>query len=157
MRSIWKVEEAYKNCIVSTGFSVLNPNNGVDVDLLYYVLSSDAFLDEVQKNSIGVSYPAISDSRLMNLKIAMPKYDLGRNIVKKLDKKKREFDNIIGKCQEKIVILQNLKQSLIEEVVTGKVNVQDIEIPEYDVVELEIDEDLENTDVNMEEGEEEWD
>ena len=127
------------------------------MDLLYYVLSSDAFLDEVQKNSIGVSYPAISDSRLMNLKIAMPKYDLGRNIVKKLDKKKREFDNIIGKCQEKIVILQNLKQSLIEEVVTGKVNVQDIEIPEYDVVELEIDEDLENTDVNMEEGEEEWD
>ena len=57
----------------------------------------------------------------------------------------------------KIVILQNLKQSLIEEGVTGKVNVQDIEIPEYDVVELEIDEDLENTDVNMEEGEEEWD
>lgn len=153
LRSIWKVEEAYKNCIVSTGFSVLHPNNGVDVDLLYYVLSSDAFLDEVQKNSIGVSYPAISDSRLMNLKIAMPKYDLGRNIVKKLDKKKREFDNIIGKCQEKIVILQNLKQSLIEEVVSGKVNVQDIEIPEYDVVELEIDEDLENTDVNMEEGE----
>ena len=49
LRSIWKVEVAYKNCIVSTGFSVLHPNNGVDVDLLYYVLSSDAFLDEVQK------------------------------------------------------------------------------------------------------------
>ena len=57
----------------------------------------------------------------------------------------------ISKLYEEIEKLKTLKHSLISEVVTGKVDVRNIEIPTYEKVETNIDEDFEDEDAEIEE------
>ena len=63
-----------KDVIVSTGFAVLSPH-GVDSKYLEYYFKSKRFCDEVIRESIGIAYPAIDTSKLMRIKILVPKYE----------------------------------------------------------------------------------
>lgn len=55
------------------------------------------------------------------------------------------MQDIISVCQQEISVLQEFKARLISDVVTGKIDVRDIDIPEYEFVEEDSDgEDEEN-------------
>lgn len=58
--------------IASTGFAVLTPRGNVHPELLGYILQSGNFTDRVSSDSTGTAYPAISESALGRLKIALP-------------------------------------------------------------------------------------
>lgn len=135
LKSIYKIKSREKDCIVSTGFSVLEIDPKHNIDYIYFVLLSDEFLDNVQRVSYGVSYPAISDSQLMNLKLSIVE-DRGKQdeIVEKLFRLQKTVDKNIKNIQSQINNLQQLKKSLISEVVTGKIDVRNVIIPEYDKV-----------------------
>lgn len=132
LKSIYKIKSREKDCIVSTGFSVLEIDPKHNIDYIYFVLLSDEFLDNVQRVSYGVSYPAISDSQLMNLKLSIVE-DKGKQdeIVEKLFRLQKTVDKNTKNIQSQINNLKLLKQSLISDVVTGKMDVRNISIPEY--------------------------
>lgn len=132
LKSIYKIKESEKDCVVSTGFSVLEAKNDANTDYLYLKLSTQKFLDEVQRNSIGISYPAISDSKLLSLKISFEK-DLNKQniIADKLINIKKKVRDLLDLENKKINNLKQLKQSIISDVVTGKIDVRNIEIPKY--------------------------
>ena len=60
-----------KDVIVSTGFAVLTPRN-INSSFLAYLTKSNYFVNLVSAHSVGVSYPAINSSVLVNLKIVIP-------------------------------------------------------------------------------------
>ena len=113
--------------IVSTGFAVLRPKrNVIDSDYLAFVIQSNDFVSEVEAVSVGVSYPAINTSALMNIKI--PLYDLTtqNKIASYLDEKCKRVDLLISAENEQLARLANYKKSIIYEYVTGKKRVKGV-------------------------------
>ena len=142
--------------IVSTGFSVLRPKDGIYPPLLSYALSCDYFINSVIKNSVGVSYPAISDRKLLSLKLALPaSYKEQVELYDYITKLTASTDSAINYINNMIKELQELKERIISDAVTGKIDVRDIEIPEYEFVEEDtrINDEEDNEKVEEEENE----
>ena len=72
--------------IVSTGFAVIRPRH-IDNDYMAYTLLAPPFIEEVMSRSVGVSYPAIKPSSLMDIKICVPPLTEQRSIASFLDAK----------------------------------------------------------------------
>ncbi len=160
LKSMCYVSEDLDGFIASTGFAVLTPSSSeVHPRLLSYVLSADYFLSSVSKSSTGVSYPAISDSKLLALKIALPS-DLNeqREMEAQIQEKTQKFDIAISRLNKEVELLIEYRTTLISDVVTGKVDVRGIEIEEPVHFEEDLDEldegELENLEID-EGGEEE--
>ena len=64
--------------------------------------------------------PNISQDIIRNMKIAVPSFIEQKDIVDYLDRKCSSLNNSISKAQHQVDLLQEYKQSLITEVVTGK-------------------------------------
>lgn len=103
---------------VSTGFCVIRPQKCMDSGYLKYFCSSELFTSEVSACSVGISYPAINASTLMDFHIINPPLAVQHKIVRVLDEKCNHVDSLIANVQAQIEKLKTYKQSLITEVVT---------------------------------------
>lgn len=75
-------------------------------------------------------------------------------IVRFLDSRMSDFNRIISLRKQQIEELEDLKTRLISDVVTGKIDVRDVKIPSFDMVEEDIeDQVLENNDETDASGE----
>lgn len=136
LRSVCFLQEQYEGCIASTGLSVLTPKSGVMPELLGYALTSDNFISQVIKESIGVSYPAISDNKLMCLKVVFPSNPSEQKcLVERLYNMNQLTNSAIKTTESQIESLQALKIRVIADTVTGKIDVRNITVPEYEHVE----------------------
>jgi len=72
LRAVFYFDSDVNNLICSTGFAVLTPKGKVYPPLLGILIQSDNFINLVIKESIGVAYPAISETKLGKLKVAFP-------------------------------------------------------------------------------------
>ena len=116
-----------ENVIVSTGFAVLTPTK-VNSRYLGYMVKSEYFTNLVSAYSVGVSYPAINSTDLVNLDILIPSDEEQQQIADYLDKEISNINSIINKVSDNIVLLEEYKTSLIHHVVTGKIDVRGEEI-----------------------------
>lgn len=117
LKAIAKVKE--DDLIVSTGFAVLRAKN-INPSFLAYSTLSELFLGTVISESVGVSYPAINSSDIINIKLPVPPSDEQVEIAEYLDRRCGEIDKQIGAVTKQIELLREYKQALITEVVTGK-------------------------------------
>ena len=113
----------HDDLIGSTGFCVLRSSKKISEGYLSYAVRSEWFISDVVSNSDGVSYPAINPSDLVDLKITLPPQGEQILISNYLDKKTSQIDSLIGKEAKRIELLKEYRQSLISNVVTGKVRV----------------------------------
>ena len=85
------INDEYDNQICSTGFAVLRSNRErILPKYLYFIVSSTAFLDYVEANQEGTSYPAISDGRLKEFRFNLPSIETQSRLVFVLE----NFDKI---------------------------------------------------------------
>jgi len=133
LRSVCFINHDIEHCIVSTGFSVLTPKKNIVLpELLSFVLSTDHFINKTISNSIGVSYPAINDNKLMSFKVALPRSLEKQELLYSFIKEQSQiFDDVIQSIQKQISFLQEYRTRLISDVVTGRVNVQNIKVLEF--------------------------
>lgn len=125
LKAIAYFEKAEENLICSTGFAVFSPHHDKFVKkYFYYLISSDKYINEIVRNSVGVSYPAINASQIADFNCFLPKIEQQSLISSFLDRKCAEFDGIVEKKQSIILKLEEAKKSLISEVVTGKVRIE---------------------------------
>lgn len=72
------------NCVASTGFAVLSPQE-VNGQFLYYVLFSD-FISKQLENAMGKGmYPSVNKSDLENLDIPVPSIEVQNQIVEQIE------------------------------------------------------------------------
>lgn len=116
-----------KNIIVSTGFAVLTPTK-INSRYLGYMVKSEYFTNLVSAYSVGVSYPAINSTDLINLDILIPSDEEQKQIADYLDAEISDINTIINKVSDNIRLLEEYKTSLIHHVVTGKIDVRGEEI-----------------------------
>ena len=73
LQAIAPIEKPAENLIVSTGFAVVRPRLGVlRAGFCKYALREPYFLNEVERRSVGVSYPAINTSDLGAIPLPAP-------------------------------------------------------------------------------------
>lgn len=146
LRSICYIDQSLDGKIASTGFSVLTPNEKVVPELLNSILSANYFINAVVKNSVGTSYPAITDDKLLNLRIAIPvSIEEQRLLVKEIADRTVSIETAIENQKKQIKILTELRNRIMLDVVTGQADVRDEFIPEY-----EKSESFENDDFEVE-------
>ncbi len=111
-----------------------------------YYLKMMAYTKVFKAISNGVRQNT-SDFRSWNkvgdLLIAFPPFEEQEQIADVIDQKIKEIASAIQKIEEKISLLEDLKNRLISDVVTGKIDVRGIEIPEYEYTAEEADTDSE--------------
>ena len=130
LKSLAYISESLDGIIVSTGFSVLTPNTSAEPELLHYLLAADYFIASVIKNSLGISYPAINDARLMSLSVIVPDQGAQRTILEYLQHECVKYDRLIENEKLQIDKLVEYRTRLIADVVTGKLDVRDVAVSE---------------------------
>lgn len=77
----------------------------------------------INTSVIGGTIPTISQEKINNYVFPFPMKSEQQQIVTYLDSEMQRFDSAITNCQRQITLLQERKQIIINEVVTGKVRV----------------------------------
>lgn len=96
-------------------------NKSLDYRFATYVLKSEQEFIRNMANYVTLPIINQSDTGLIDM-IVSPKSEQ-QAIVAYLDKQMQRFDSAISNCQRQIALLQERKQIIINEVVTGKVKV----------------------------------
>jgi type I restriction enzyme S subunit len=107
--------------VVSQGYIVLRLNHGYLPKYYEYLLRK---FDIIKMKSLGngvrqtISFTHLKDEYLVN-----PSLEIQNQIVEYLDSRTKEIDDMVSLEQRKIDTLKEYRQSLISEVVTGKIKV----------------------------------
>lgn len=117
LKAVTNVDTQHANDVFSTGFAVLRPY-GIDSRFFYYAVLNDHFMQRVESESTGISYPAITAQKLINLPINLPNHKTQRAIADYLDEKTGAIDAAIKDIERSIELLNEYRQSVISEAVT---------------------------------------
>ncbi len=141
LKAVYSFENITEPTVVSTGFAVFTPREMLLPKLLKYCMLGESFIQQVVINSVGIGYPAINESVLERLFLIYPN-DVQTQITigSFLEEKTRGIDLLHERLSLSIFKLKELQTRLISDVVTGKLDVRDIEIPDYDEEQEEYDE-----------------
>lgn len=131
LKAIYHIADEVQDWVASTGFAVLSPGEKIYPPFLGLLIQSDCFVNRVIKKSIGVVYPAISETQLGALHLAFPpSMDEQREISEKVSSCSNAIDRAISRAEREIELMTEYRTRLISDVVTGKVDVRDIDVPE---------------------------
>lgn len=125
LKAVLYISEESGSLIASTGFAVLSPKEDVFPEYLGYMIQSDTFIDQVTANSIGVAYPAISESSLGRFEVSLPPSIIEQEQIAFFVKKETAFlEKAISSAYQEISLLREYRTRLIVDVVTGKLDVR---------------------------------
>jgi type I restriction enzyme S subunit len=110
-----------KGCINDGVVSFLNISPLVYRDYLYYFWTTQTSILLEQQSGYG--QPNLNIDIVSNIRFPLPPVNEQLKIVELLDTKTKEIDDLIQLEQKKIDLLKEYRQSLISEVVTGKIKV----------------------------------
>ena len=106
------------NTAVNQACCVLSKTDKIVSKFVFYLFLSAK--ESLLISAIGGGQPNISQDVIKKLKVVVPPLSEQQAIATYLDKKCAELDNSISKAQKEIDLLQEYKQALVTEVVTGK-------------------------------------
>ena len=123
--------------LVDTAYAAKN-NDLVTFDYLFYLLRILNW-EEFTTNTVK---PSIVANQVIQTKIKLPDIEEQNAIMSDINSYEENVNKILNFISKKIEEIELLKQSLISEVVTGKIDVRNIVIPEYEKITL-LDDDAE--------------
>lgn len=134
----------------------IRPHKHCDNDFL--INAVDVVLQKaLQSQTTGISVPHISTNQVGNVKIPLPTYEEQLLIVNSIAEKTKTLKSYTDTLKQEILIILEYKNSLIASVVTGQVDVRNIQVEDFDPADLitETDDDpSEDDDQPLEESEE---
>ena len=156
LKAVYYVSDEVEDWIASTGFAALTPKREMHPPFLGLLIQSDNFINRVIRESIGVAYPAIAETKLGTLYLAYPvSFEEQQEILEHVANASRAIDQAISRAEHEIELMREYRTRLISDVVTGQVDVRGIKVPEVAEDELlALDEDAaEADDLIADEGE----
>lgn len=103
--------------------SIVFKNIKCNAAFLNYVLFSDVIQIQIENSVVGGTIPTIAQDKINNYKFVLPLLPEQQEIVAYLDDQLLNVDAQITKANRRIELLEELKQSIITEAVTGKIKV----------------------------------
>jgi len=128
------VEEAINGVgFGTTEFHVFRTNNKIENYYLFYFLQTDLFKQKAVSEMYGVAgLQRIPTQFLKDFKIPLPNIDEQTRIVQRINKEIKMIDGLVKMENEAIKKLEEYRESLIYEAVTGKIDLRDYKGGEYD-------------------------
>ena len=117
-----------------TIFHIRNINNRY---VYYYYLSLDN-VKALRPLYSGLR-KTINTNTFLGIKTPFPPLDEQEDIVRFLDKKVLGINHLIDIKTKEILAFEEMKNSFIADVVTGTIDVRDVEIPAYELVDEDVD------------------
>ena len=143
-----------RNGCVSPDYSVFNPSaeRYVNVKFYEYVFRNPLQVEQFANASRGVGsgFNRLYTPAFGAIYTVYPPQEEQDAIVKYLDEIQVKYKNAIEKIEEEIETLHDMKDRLVSDTITGQIDVRKIEIPEFEHVEDEGDDD---SDINSDEEE----
>ena len=133
---------------------IMHPDNCVKGKYMAYLFKSPTWRYQIRKAVNAVKVYTISQAILKDAFILIPPTEEQEAITKYLDGECQKIYQAIELVKNKIQKLQEFKTRLISDVVTGKIDVRGIEIPEYEYTAEEADTDSEAEAEELDEEEE---
>ncbi|MBE9197108.1 restriction endonuclease subunit S [Synechocystis sp. LEGE 06083] len=118
LKAVYHCKYINKYTVASTGFAVLTPKNNTDPGYVGYVGQSELFINQIVARSIGVAYPAISETELGRCLVWFPTLKEQTQIANFLDWKTTQINKFIRNKQRLIELLKEQKQNIINQAVT---------------------------------------
>ena len=125
LKAVTSFEDEISNIIVSTGFAVVSPKKFLSSKYFSYLATSKFLIDKICSLSVGVSYPATNASVIADLLCLVPPMEEQEAIADYLDTKTFQIDQIIQTIRGSIEKQKELRKTLINDVVTGKIKIID--------------------------------
>jgi type I restriction enzyme S subunit len=107
---------------------VVEPYKSVNLDWYYYIL----IVMNLNQYSESAAQPGLSVENIHNLKTCVPPFEEQKAIADYVDNKINRMDDAIKNIEGRITLIQEYRIRLISDVVTGKVNVQNIGVPKFE-------------------------
>ena len=101
-------------------FFVFESKKNAIPTFIKYLMLSDGFTKEADGSTVGAKMPRVSYSFILTMHYCLPSIEEQQAIVEYLTKRCDSLDIALSKAQYQVELLQEYKQSLITEVVTGK-------------------------------------
>lgn len=122
--------------IVSPAYFVFNFTLDIDKQFFNVAIRSKPYVSFFGQASDGIRVGQwdLSMNRMKDIPFYVPPREEQNHIARFLDARCSEIDRLITENQAQIANLHDLKSSLIADVVTGQIDVRDVEIPEYEQV-----------------------
>lgn len=138
---------------VTWHYVVLRPKADVYVPYFKWLFKSASYISALQRTSDFIrDGQDLRFSNFVKVRLLRIPLDEQKEIADYLETTVPQFDEIENKLHREIELLQELRDKIIEEVVTGKVDVRDVRVPDYEPVDDE-DSDDPGYDVETEEQE----
>lgn len=143
--------------IVSPAYFIFD----IDFDNLkyfHYAIRSKVYVNFFAQASDGIRVGQwdLQMDKMKEIPFIVPPADEQIQIVEYIESALPKYDDAICVLREEIRGLEELKTKLISDVVTGKIDVRDVVIPDYEYVDEEIDTaETDDSEENTEEQEEE--
>ena len=126
LQAITQIQEPPHNLVVSTGFAVVRPYpDRLDARYCRFVLREPAFLAEVERRSVGVSYPAITAADLADIPIIVHPLRTQRTIANHLDREMARLSGLEAAATRAIELLKERRAALISAFVAGSTAASD--------------------------------
>lgn len=120
------IEYAYYQGIISSAYTILTPKDKRNSRFFKYLFKSHPFIQLLQTCVTGIREGQnINYGMLGNNFIPIPPLEEQNAIVDYIESQTSKIDSMISSLNAEIERLKEYKQSLISDVVTGQINVQD--------------------------------
>ena len=124
------IEYAYYQGIISAAYTILTPKDKRNSEYFKHLFKSHDFIQLLQTCVTGIREGQnINYAMLAKHFIPIPPIEEQQKIVLYIKNRLYVIDEYIAKLKAEINYLQEYKQRLISDVVTGKVDVREVEIP----------------------------
>ncbi len=124
LKAVWYAKNPEERLIASTGFAVLTPDRDAAPGFVGYACQSDPFVDRVTAESVGIAYPAISETRFATFSVCVPPLPEQTAIARFLDDADRRIRRYIRAKERLIELLEEERRATIHEAVTGRIDVR---------------------------------
>jgi type I restriction enzyme S subunit len=141
---------AYAGYLIRAKFD----NSRILPEYFMYFTNSSIYSDWKNSVFIQATIQNISAEKYGYLPIPLPSIDEQKRIVNELDLICKYMDSLVEIKYKEIHALQELKAVIISDVVTGKIDVRNVTVPEYEHVDDIVDDDSENNEETETDGEE---
>ena len=130
LQAITQIREPSDNLVVSTGFAVVRPRpDRFDARYCRFALREPTFLAEVERRSVGVSYPAINATDLADIPISIHPLQTQRAIADHLDRETARLDALVAAKQRLLTLLAEKRRAVVTRGLDPRVPLRDSENP----------------------------
>ncbi len=133
------------NGVCVSEFLVLQPTKIISSTFFSVLLRSKKLIDLINSSTFGAKMPRADWAIIGSVFIPLPPNYEQRLIVKCIEKETARIDKTISRAEQQIKLVQEYRTRLVSDVVTGKIDVRSVKIPDFESVpaDLEIQEDEE--------------